>query len=117
MPDSELRKDYNNLTKGRMPGKRFSIFYVLISFIIIGVSIVFSINNIIVFGKELRANKDLRDKIEILKSRNSSLEYEINQLSSSERIRKDAFEKLGMVRNDSAIEKGKLIIIEKSKIR
>ena len=100
-----------------MPKKNVSIFHLLILFLIVGASITFSIYNIVSYGKLLRKNKDLRDKIEVFRTLNMKSENEVNQLGSSETIRKVALEKLGMSRNDSAIERSKIIVLEKSKIR
>ena len=100
-----------------MPNKNVSIFNLLILFLIVGASITFSIYNIVSYGKLMRRNKDLRDYIEVFRTLNMKSENEVNQLGSVERIRKVASEKLGMSRIDSAIERSKIIVLEKSKIK
>ncbi len=91
-------------------GGKISIFYLIIFFVLISALSVFLINNIITVNKLNREISDLKDDINKVNQANNTYRIEIEKLSSYDRIKKIAEEKLNMkvvegsVRSDSKIK-------------
>jgi len=96
-----------------MDKKKVSVFYIMIFMILTAVSIGFLINNILSYDKLAKQNRELRGKEDLQIRENLKLKIEIEKLSSFERIKKLAAERLGMIYTDSAIIKNELIVIPK----
>lgn len=95
---------------------KISIFYSLVALIFVALLIVFYINNIITSNKLSVDTNSLKGEINGVKQTNDFLMTEIEKLSSFERIREVAGEKLNMVYSDSVIDESKVIILKKSDI-
>ncbi len=95
---------------------KISIFYALLSLTLIAVLTVFYINNIIASNRLSVENNTLKDEVNGVKQTNDFLMTEIEKLSSFERIKITAGEKLDMVYSDSVIDDRKVIILKKSDI-
>lgn len=100
----------NNYIKPLRKTKKSSVFYYLISLIILAATVGFYINNAIEFDKLIKKNKNLKEKLLSINQNNMRLKVEIEKLSSFERISKLAYEKFNMVKNDSAIDKREITI-------
>lgn len=92
--------------------KNISVFYVLVTFILIAASIGFYINNIVLFNSNIKKNKDLKERIENIEQTNLKFKNEIEKLTSFERIKNLAYDKLNMVYIDSSVDRTNLIIIK-----
>lgn len=90
--------------------KTASVFYYLISFIVLAVTVGFYINNTVEVDKLIKKNKDLKEKLLSINQNNMHLKVEIEKLSSYERISRIASEKFDMVKNDSAVDKREIAI-------
>jgi cell division protein FtsB len=93
--------------------KNISVFYVLISLLLIAGSLGFAINNVIQFNSDIKKNKELKERIENIGQTNLKFRNEIEKLTSFERIKNLAAEKLNMIYSDSAVDKSNLIKIKK----
>lgn len=95
---------------------KISIFYALLSLTLIAVLTVFYISNIIASNNLSVENNKLKDEVNSIKQTNDFLMTEVEKLSSFERIKVTAGEKLNMVYSDSVIDDNKVIILKKSDI-
>jgi cell division protein FtsB len=95
---------------------KISIFYALLSLTLIAVLTVFYINNIIASNRLSVENNKLKDEVNGVKQTNDFLMTEVEKLSSFERIKITAGEKLDMVYSDSVIDESKVIILKKTDI-
>lgn len=93
--------------------KNISVFNILIAFVLVAASIGFYINNVVLFNTDIKKNKDLKEKLDNVGQTNLKFKNEIEKLTSFERIKNLAAEKLNMVYVDSAFDKNNLIIIKK----
>lgn len=96
-----------------MDKKKVSVFNITIFMILTALSIGFLINNILTYDKLAKQNRELRVREDEQIRENLKLKIEIEKLSSFERIKKLAAERLGMIYADSAIIKNELIVIPK----
>lgn len=103
-----MNSEYNN--KSVKKSKTVSVFYYLISFIVLALTVGFYINNTVEVDKLIKRNKDLKEKLLSINQDNMHLKVEIEKLSSYERISKIASEKFNMVKNDSLIDKREITI-------
>lgn len=87
-----------------------SVFYYLLSFLILAVTVGFYINSVIEVNKLIGKNKNLKEKLLSVNQSNMRLKVEIEKLSSYDRISRLASEKFNMVKDDSAIEKKEIAI-------
>ena len=92
--------------------KNISVFYILITFTLIAASIGFYINNIILFNSNIKKNKEIKERIENIEQTNLKFKNEIEKLTSFERIKNLAYDKLNMVYIDSSVDRTNLIIIK-----
>ena len=95
---------------------KISVFYALLSLTLIAGLIVFYISNIISSNNLSVETNKLKSDINDVKQTNDFLMTEVEKLSSFERIKSVAEERLNMVYSDSVIEDGKVIILKKSDI-
>lgn len=95
---------------------KISVFYALLSLTLIAILIVFYINNIIASNNLSVQTNKLKSEINDVKQTNDFLMTEVEKLSSFERIKRVAEERLNMVYSDSVIDEGKVIILKKSDI-
>ncbi|MCB0725126.1 MAG: septum formation initiator family protein [Ignavibacteriae bacterium] len=93
---------------------KISVFYALLSLTLIAILIVFYINNIIASNNLSVETNKLKGEINDVKQTNDFLMTEVEKLSSFERIKQVAEERLNMVYSDSVIDEGKVIILKKS---
>jgi len=93
--------------------KNISVFNILIAFVLVAASVGFYINNVVLFNTDIKKNKDLKEKLDNVGQTNLKFKNEIEKLTSFERIKNLAAEKLNMVYVDSAFDKNNLIIIKK----
>ncbi|MCE1164824.1 MAG: cell division protein FtsL [Bacteroidetes bacterium] len=93
---------------------RISIFWAIIFFVIVSAISVFLINNIITVNKLNREISDLKDNISKVNQTNNSYRIEIEKLSSYDRIKKLAEERLNMKVVEGSVRTGNKIIIKKS---
>ena len=93
---------------------KISVFYALLSLTLIAILIVFYINNIIASNNLSVETNKLKGDINDVKQTNDFLMTEVEKLSSFERIKQAAEERLNMVYSDSVIDEGKVIILKKS---
>ncbi len=93
--------------------KNISVFNILIAFAFVAASVGFYINNVVLFNTDIKKNKDLKEKLDNVGQTNLKFKNEIEKLTSFERIKNLAAEKLNMVYVDSAFDKNNLIIIKK----
>ncbi len=91
-----------------------SIFWVIIFFVIISAISVFLINNIITVNKLNREISDLKDNLNRVNQANNTYRIEIEKLSSYDRIKKLAEERLNMKVVEGSVRTGSKIIIKKS---
>lgn len=98
-------------------GKKISVFYTLIVFIVLIVLIGFYINNIIVFHNLIRKNKELREKLVQLGLDNYKKKMEIESLTSFIRIKKLVSERINMTYNENAIDKREIVVIMKDSVK
>ena len=103
-----MYSDYNNKS-GKM-SKTVSVFYYLISFIVLAITVGFYINNTVEVDKIIKQNKDLKEKLLAINQDNMHLKVEIEKLSSYERISKIASEKFNMIKIDSLIDKREITV-------
>lgn len=103
-----MNSEYNN--KSGKTSKTVSVFYYLISFTVLALTVGFYINNTVEVDKLIKKNKDLKEKLLSINQDNMHLKVEIEKLSSYERISKIASEKFNMVKNDSLIDKREITI-------
>ncbi|MBN1633544.1 MAG: cell division protein FtsL [Ignavibacteria bacterium] len=97
--------------------RKASVFYYLISFLILAVTVGFYINNTIEVDKLIKKNKELKEKLLSINQDNMHYKVEIEKLSSYERISRIAAEKFNMIKNDSAIDKRDITIpVEENKM-
>ncbi len=93
--------------------KNISVFNILIAFVLVAASVGFYINNVVLFNTDIKKNKDLKERLDNVGQTNLKFRNEIEKLTSFERIKTLAAEKLNMVYVDSAFDKNNLIIIKK----
>lgn len=93
---------------------RISIFWIIIFFVIISAISVFLINNIITVNKLNREISDLKDNINKVNQANNTYRIEIEKLSSYDRIKKLAEERLNMKVVEGSVRTGSRIVIKKS---
>lgn len=93
--------------------KNISVFYVLIAFLLIAGSLGFAINNKIQFNTEIKKNKELKERIENIGQTNLKFRNEIEKLTSFERIKNLASDKLNMIYSDTTVDKSNVIKIKK----
>lgn len=95
---------------------KISVFYALLSLTLIAGLIVFYINNIIASNNLSVETNNLKSDLNEVRQTNDFLMTEMEKLSSFERIKLVAGERLNMVYSDSVINEGKVIILKKSDI-
>jgi len=100
----------DNYIKSTDKFRTASVFYYLVSLIILAVTVGFYINNVLEFDKLIKTNKDLKEKLLSIDQNNVRHKVEIEKLSSYERISKLASEKFNMVKNDSAVDKREITV-------
>ena len=93
--------------------KNISVFYVLIALLLIAGSLGFAINNKIQFNNEIKKNKELKERVENIGQTNLKFRNEIEKLTSFERIKNLASDKLNMIYSDTAVDKSNVIKIKK----
>jgi cell division protein FtsL len=93
---------------------KISIFWVIVFFILFSAISVFLINNIISVNKLNRDISELKDNIGKVNQTNNSYRIEIEKLSSYDRIKKLAEEKLNLKIYEGSVKAGNKIKIKKS---
>ena len=93
---------------------KISIFYLIIFFVLISALSVFLINNIITVNNLNREISDLKEDINKVNQANNTYRIEIEKLSSYDRIKKIAEEKLNMKVVEGSIRSDSKIKINKS---
>lgn len=97
--------------KEKKAGK-ISLFYIIIAFLFLSALSVFLISNIIAIKNLSREINFVKDNVGIATEMNNSLNIEIGKLTSFGRIRAIAEERLGLMANESSINKEKLFKTE-----
>ncbi|MDD5363179.1 MAG: cell division protein FtsL [Ignavibacteria bacterium] len=93
---------------------KISIFWMIVFFITFSAISVFLINNIISVNKLNRDISELKDNLGKVNQTNNSYRIEIEKLSSYDRIKKLAEEKLNLKVYEGSVKTGSKIKIKKS---
>ena len=97
--------------------KKISIFYILISLTIFALIVSIYINNIIIVNDLTIKNNELKESIDKEILSNDMKRTEIGKLSSFERIKVIATDKLQLKYLDSAIDERNAIVIKESDLK
>jgi len=97
--------------------KKISIFYVLIAFIVFALIVGIYINNIIIVNDLTIKNNNLKESIDKKILSNDTKRTEIGKLSSFERIKVIATEKLQLKYLNSAIDERNTFVIKESELK
>ena len=98
-------------------GKKISIFYFLIFLIITSVILVIYINNIIYVNQLAMTNNEIREKIKQNIQTNDLLRTETEKLSSFERIKSIAGDRLKLSYKENSVDENNNIILKKSQLK
>jgi len=94
--------------------RKISIFWMIVFFMLFSAISVFLINNIISVNTLNREISELKDNIGKVNNANNSYRIEIEKLSSYDRIKKIAEEKLNLKVYEGSVKTGNKIKIKKS---
>jgi len=97
--------------------KKISIFYFLIFLIVTSVILVIYINNIIYVNQFALSNNEIREKIKLQIQTNDLLRTETEKLSSFERIKSIAGERLNLSYKENSVDEKNNIILKKSQLK
>jgi len=96
--------------------RKISIFWVISFFLLLSSSSVFLINNIIAVNKLIKDVNVAKDDITKVNQTNNSLKLEIEKLSSYDRIKKIAEEKLNLKVDEMNIKQNRKILIKRTEM-
>jgi cell division protein FtsL len=93
--------------------RKISLFWVITFFLLLSSSSVFLINNIIAVNKLITEVNSVRDDISKVNQTNNLLKMDVEKLSSYDRIKKIAEEKLNLKVDDVNIRQNRKLIIKR----
>lgn len=93
--------------------RKISIFWVISFFLLLSSSSVFLINNIIAVNKLIKDVNEVKEDILKVSQATNSLRMEIEKLSSYDRVKKIAEEKLNLKVDDSNVRQNRKILIKR----
>jgi len=93
--------------------RKISLFWVISFSILLSASSVFLINNIIAVNKLIKDVNVVKDDILKVTQTNNSFKMEIEKLSSYDRVKKIAEEKLNMKVDDANVKQNRKMIIKR----
>lgn len=94
-------------------GNKLSIFWLIVSFFALSAFSIFLINNIITVNKLIREISVLKEETAMVVQISNTLKLEIEKLSSFERIKNLAEERVGLKINENALIRNKNFRIHK----
>jgi cell division protein FtsL len=100
----------------RSQKRKISIFWVISFFLLLSSSSVFLINNIIAVNKLIKDVNVVKDDIAKVVQMNNSLKMEVEKLSSYDRIKKIAEEKLNLKVDEVNIRQNRKILIKRTEM-
>jgi cell division protein FtsL len=107
----------NRNIKEKKTGKKISVFYVLIGFFVFAFIIGIYINNVLIVNELTVNNNNLKESFDKEMQKNDMLRSEMEKLSSYERIRVIATEKLELRFFDTAINDSNYLVVGKSDLQ
>jgi cell division protein FtsL len=96
--------------------RKVSLFWVITFFLLLSSSSVFLINNIIAVNKLITEVNTIRDDISKVNQTNNLLKMDVEKLSSYDRIKKIAEEKLNLKVDDANIRQNRKLIIKRTEM-
>jgi cell division protein FtsL len=96
--------------------RKISIFWAILFFLLLSSSSVFLINNIIAVNKLIKEVNIVKDDILKANQINNSLKMEIEKLSSYDRVKKIAEEKLNLKIDELNIRQNRKILIKRTEM-
>jgi cell division protein FtsL len=96
--------------------RKISIFWAILFFLLLSSSSVFLINNIIAVNKLIKEVNTVKDDILKANQINNSLKMEIEKLSSYDRVKKIAEEKLNLKIDELNIRQNRKILIKRTEM-
>jgi cell division protein FtsL len=96
--------------------RKISIFWVISFFLLLSSSSVFLINNIIAVNKLIKEMNLVKDDIAKVNQTNNSLKMEIEKLSTYDRIKKIAEEKLNLRVDEMNIRQNRKLLIKRNEM-
>jgi len=96
--------------------RKVSLFWVITFFLLLSSSSVFLINNIIAVNKLITEVNTIRDDISKVNQTNNLLKMDVEKLSSYDRIKKIAEEKLNLKVDDANIRQNRKLIIKRNEM-